>query len=72
MILTIIQKLAKLFTGVEKNEVNQKIKKESKDDIIKNIRNLFKLKKVNKAIEDKIISDIRNLFERENEYYSNQ
>ena len=32
-----------------------KTQKESKDDIIKNIRNLFKLQKENKAIKDKTI-----------------
>ena len=42
-----------------------KIEKEWKDDIIKNIRNIFKLKKESKAIKDKIVSDIRNLFELE-------
>ena len=36
---------------------------------MKNIRNLFKLKKENKTIKDKILSDIRNLFELKNEYY---
>ena len=46
-----------------------KIQEESKDDIIKNIRNIFKLKKGNKAIKIKIISYIRNLFELENKGY---
>ena len=46
-----------------------KIKKESKDNIIKNRRNLFKLEKENKAIQDKIFSDTRNLFELENKDY---
>ena len=32
-----------------------KVQKESKDDMIKNIRNLFKLQKENKAIKDKTI-----------------
>ena len=36
---------------------------------MKNIRNLFKLKKEDKTIKDKIFSDIRNLFELKNEYY---
>ena len=34
---------------------------------IKDIRNLFRLKKENEAIKDKIIRDIRSLFELENE-----
>ena len=46
-----------------------KIKKESKNNIIKNRRNLFKLEKENKAIQDKIFSDTRNLFELENKDY---
>ena len=36
---------------------------------MKNIRNLFKLKKEDKTIKDKILGDIRNLFELKNEYY---
>ena len=36
---------------------------------MKNIRNIFKLKKEDKTIKDKILSDIRNLFELKNEYY---
>ena len=36
---------------------------------MKNIRNLFKLKKEVKTIKDKILSDIRNLFELKNECY---
>ena len=38
------------------------------DNIIKDIRNLFKLEK-NNAIKDKIITDIRTLFESEKEDY---
>ena len=34
---------------------------------IKDIRNLFRLKKENEAIKDKISGDIRSLFELENE-----
>ena len=37
---------------------------EKEDDIIKDVRNLFRLKKVNKAIKD-----IKNLFEHEKDYY---
>ena len=65
-----IQKLAKLF--VQKKLLKPKIKKESKDHIIKNIRNHFNLEKENKLIKDKIISDIRNLLELENEDYCKQ
>ena len=65
----ITQKVAKLFAAVEKKLSKPKIKKESQDNIIQNIRNLFKLEKKNKATKDEIISDIRNLFGLENEDY---
>ena len=37
------------------------------DNIIKDIRNPFRLKKGNEAIKEKIIRNIRSLFELENE-----
>ena len=43
--------------------------KKIEDNIIKDIRNLFKLKKENKAIKYKVIRDIKNLFEHEEDYY---
>ena len=36
---------------------------------IKDIRNLFKLKKETKAMKDRILRDIQNLFEHEEENY---
>ena len=42
-------------------------KKQSEENIIKSIRNLFKLKKENEAIKDKIIGDIRTLLEQQEE-----
>ena len=45
-----------------------KIIKQSEENIIKNIRNLFKLKKENQAIKDRIIRDIKSLFEKEEDY----
>lgn len=39
------------------------------DSIIKNVRNIFRLKKGYKAIKDIIISDIRTLFKSEKEDY---
>ena len=42
-------------------------KKQSEVNIIKNIRNLFKLKKENNTIKDRIIRDIRTLFEQQEE-----
>ena len=45
----------------EKTQENQN--KQSEDKIIKNVRNLFRLKKENEAIKNRIIRDIKNLFE---------
>ena len=39
--------------------------KQSQEIIIKNVRNLFKLKKENEAIKDRMIRDIRTLIEKE-------
>ena len=39
-------------------------KKQSEENIIKSIRNIFKLKKENEAIKDRIIRDIRTLFKK--------
>ena len=39
------------------------------DNIIKDVKNLFRLKKENEAIKDRIIRDIRNLFQHEEEDY---
>ena len=44
-------------------------KKQSEGNIIKSIRNLFKLRKENEAIKDRIITDTRKLFEQEEDYY---
>ena len=44
-------------------------KKRSEENIIKNIRNFFKLEKENETIKDRIIRDIRILFEQEDDYY---
>ena len=38
-------------------------------DIIKDMRNIFTLKKENKAIKDRIVRDIRNLFKHKEEDY---
>ena len=47
-------------------------KKKSEEDVIKSIRNLFKLKKENEEIEHRITTDIRTLFEQEKEIIINQ
>ena len=44
-------------------------KKQSLDNIIKNIRNLFKIKRENKAANERIIRDIKTFFEQQEEDY---
>ena len=44
-------------------------KKQSAENIIKSIRNLFKLNKEKEATKYRMISDIRMLFEQEDDYY---
>ena len=43
-------------------------KKQSEENIVQSIRNIFKLKKENEAIKDRI-RDIRSLFKREGDYF---
>ena len=45
------------------------VKKQSEENIIKSVRNLFKLKKENEAIKDRITKDIRTLLKQEDDYY---
>ena len=52
---------------VERNQ--EKKIKQLEDSLIKNVRNLFVLRKGNKAIKDSIIGYIRNLFEQEEDYF---
>lgn len=51
------------------NYLGLKEEKIVEGQIIKNIRNLLKLKRQNEAIKDRILRDNRNLFEHEEEYY---
>ena len=51
------------------NYLGLKEEKIVEGQIIKNIRNLLKLKRQNEGIKDRIIRDNRNLFEHEEEYY---
>ena len=44
-------------------------KKQSEENIIKSMGNLFKLKKENEAIKEKIIRDIRTLFKQKDDYH---
>ena len=48
-------KTNKIVLDFRKKLNKPKVQKESKDDMIKNIRNLLKLQKENKAIKDKTI-----------------
>ena len=46
-----------------------KIQKQSEDNRIKIIKNLFNFKKENEAIKGRITGDIRKHFEQEDDYY---
>ena len=59
------QNVSKLY-GSGKKPNYLKIQKQSEEDsIIKNIKDLFKLKKENEAIKNGIITDIQTPFEEE-------
>ena len=45
------------------------IENKKDDSTVKDIRNLFSLRKENEAIKDKIIRDFKNLIEHEEEDY---
>ena len=49
--------------------VNEGGNEQSEENIIKSIRNFFKIKKENEAIKDGIIRDIRTVFEQEEKDY---
>ena len=46
-----------------------KIQKQSEENIIKSIRDLFKIKREDESIRDRIIWDIKTLFKQECDYY---
>ena len=46
-----------------------KMQKQSEDNKIKNIRNLFRLKMENETIKGRVIRDNKNLFEKKEKYY---
>ena len=48
------------------------MKREIHDTTVKDIRNIFRLKKENKAIKNRIIRDSRNLFNKEEKIIINQ
>ena len=60
-----ISKDVRSLFRLENKEEKKKLKKETIDTTIKDIRNIFRLVKENKAIEDRVFIDIRNLFEHE-------
>ena len=56
------KKLKQLFSYcIIMNRLGPDKEKTIEENIITNVRNLFKLKRENKAIEERIIRDIRNL-----------
>lgn len=50
--------------GKTKKETRKKIKNKPEDKIIKNVRNLFRIKKdqIKEQIENNIKQDVRNIF----------
>ena len=52
-------KTSKIIRGSGKKLCKPNIKEESKDDMIKNVRKLSKLKKGDKVLKDKIIEIIK-------------
>ena len=56
----------KVCTGEERNQANTQ--KKSEKNIVKSIRNLFKLKKENERIKDRITKDMI-LFEQKDDYH---
>ena len=63
-------KRVKTFYRSKKKPNKLRIQKQSEEEIIiKNIRNLFKLKKDNETIKDRISRDIKTVFENQEEDY---
>ena len=55
---------------VKKNKTRKlKKQKQSEENVIKKIRNLFRLKTENEAIKDRITRDNKNIFEQQEEDY---
>ena len=59
--------MLRIFLSMRKKKKMQIMQSLSleEENIIKDIRNLFRLKKETKAIKDRILRDIENLFEHE-------
>ena len=61
--------LKKTVYGTGNKLSKRTTQKQSEENIIKRIRNLFKLKKENKIFKDRIIKEFRTLFKQEDYYY---
>ena len=62
-------KRAKNVYGTGSRPSKLKIQKQSKDNITKNIRHPFRVKKGNKTIKNRIIRNIKTISEQEKHYY---
>ena len=55
--------------GRRSKSIKPKTQNQSEENIIKSMRNFFKLKKEKKIIKDRTIRDINTIFEQEEDYY---
>ena len=62
-------KVSWLDKKLEDNIIKERLKRETDDITIKDIRSLFRLKEENEAIKDRVVRIIRNFFEYEEDYY---
>ena len=62
-------KVSWLDKKLENNIIKERLKRETDDITIKDIRSLFRLKEENEAIKERVVRNIRNFFEYEEDYY---
>ena len=62
-------KVSWLDKKLEHNIIKERLKRETDDITIKDIRSLFRLKEENEAIKERVVRNIRNFFEYEEDYY---
>ena len=62
-------KVSWLDKKLEDNIIKERLKRETDDITIKDIRSLFRLKEENEAIKERVVRNIRNFFEYEEDYY---
>ena len=55
--------------GRRSKSIKPKTQKQSEENLIKSMRNFFKLKIEKKIIKDRTIRDIKTIFEQEEDYY---